>query len=46
MQIDSQLLQETLDYLQKCPYKDVAGLLSRWAKYSHPVPEKEPEEEE
>ena len=32
MKIEMVLLQETLDFLSTCPYKDVVGLLDKWAK--------------
>jgi hypothetical protein len=42
MKIEMALLQETLDYLSTCPYKDVVGLLNKWAKCNH---ESKPEEQ-
>ena len=42
-EISEKLLDETLAYIQSQPYKEVAGLMSRWAECLKEP--KEPEQE-
>ena len=43
-EIDPKLMQDTMNYLQTCPYAQVAGLINRWLALNQEVPvEPEPD---
>lgn len=46
-EIDGKLINDTMAYLQTCPYAQVAGLINRWLMLNQEVPvEPEPDNED